>query len=79
MMGMGDGSCPYSFNFEPDTFKVGDTVSYRVPSLDDFPFAAQIKAVYDDYIEIADYGEPEKILRATRESRPVVSDQDALS
>ncbi len=78
MLGMGDGDCPYQFNFDPDTFKVGDTVSYRVPSLGEFPFAAEIKAVHDDYIEIADYGEPDKIVRATRESRPVVSDADAL-
>ena len=78
MLGMGDGDCPYQFNFDPDTFKVGDTVSYRVPSLGEFPFAAEIKAVHEDYIEIADYGEPDKIVRATRESRPVVSDADAL-
>ena len=78
MMGMGDGSCPYKFNFDPATFKPGDTVSYRVPSLGDFPFAAEIKAVYDDYIEISDYGEPDKIVRATREKNPVVADADAL-
>ncbi len=79
MMGMGSGDCPYQFNFDPETFKTGDTVSYRVPSLGDFPFAAEIKAVHEDYIEIADYGEPDKVVRATRESRPVVSDADALS
>jgi len=78
MMGMGDGACPYKFNFEPSTFKVGDTVSYRVPKLGEFPFAAEIRAVYEDYIEISDYGEPEKCLRATRESHPVVADADAL-
>lgn len=78
MMGMGDGSCPYKFNFDPATFKPGDTVSYRVPSLGDFPFAAEIKAVFDDYIEISDYGEPDKIVRATRDSHPVVTDADAL-
>lgn len=78
MMGMGSGDCPYKFNFDPETFSVGDTVSYRVPSLGEFPFAAEIKAVHADYIEIADYGEPDKIIRATRESRPVVSDKDAL-
>lgn len=78
MLGMGDGDCPWKFNFDPDTFKVGDAVSYRVPSLGDFPFAAEIRAVHEDYIEIADYGEPEKIVRATRESRPVVADADAL-
>ncbi len=78
MMGMGDGSCPYAFNFDPETFKVGDAVSYRVPSLGEFPFAAEIKAVHADYIEISDYGEPTKVMRATRESRPLVSDADAL-
>jgi hypothetical protein len=78
MMGMGDGSCPYKFNFDPATFKPGDTVSYRVPSLGDFPFAAEIKAVHDDYIEISDYGEPDKLLRATRDKHPVVADADAL-
>ena len=71
--------CPFEFNFDPMTFKVGDTVSYRVPSLGDFPFAATVKAVHEDYIEIADAGEPDRIMRATRESRPVVSDADALS
>lgn len=78
MIGMGSGDCPYQFNFDPDTFKVGDTVSYRVPSLGEFPFAAEIKAVHEDYIEIADYGEPEKLIRATRESRPLVADADVL-
>ncbi len=78
MQNMGEGECPYTFNFDPATFKVGDTVSYRVPALGDFPFAAEIRAVYEDYIEISDYGEPEKRLRATRESNPVVADADAL-
>jgi len=73
-----DGKCPFEFNFDPSTFKVGDTVSYRVPSLGDFPFAAVIRAVHEDYIEIADCGEPDRCLRATRESRPVVADADAL-
>ena len=35
-------------------------------------------AVHEDYIEIADCGEPDRCLRATRESRPVVADADAL-
>ena len=70
--------CPFEFNFDPASFKVGDTVSYRVPRLAGFPFAATIKAVHGDYIEIVDASEPEKVLRATRESRPVVRDEDAL-
>lgn len=79
MMSMGDGKCPFEFNFDPATFKVGDTVSYRVPALGDFPFAAQIVAVHADHIEIVDPGEPAKRLRATREGRPVVSDAQALT
>ena len=79
MIGAGDGKCPFEFNFDPAKFKVGDTVSYRVPRLGEFPFAAQIVAVHADFIEIVDPGEPGKVMRATRESRPVVSDEEALS
>ena len=78
MMGM-DGKCPFEFNFDPVSFKVGDTVSYRVPAMGDFPFVAQIVAVHADRIDIVDAGEPQKVLQATRESRPVVSDEQALS
>ena len=78
MMGM-EGKCPFEFNFDPSTFKPGDVVSYRVPSLGEFPFVANIRAVYEDYIEIVDAGDPGKTMRATRESRPVVSDEEALS
>lgn len=70
--------CPFEFNFDPTSFKPGDTVSYRVPALAGFPFVATVKAVYDDYIEIVDASEPDKVLRATRESRPVVRSEDAL-
>lgn len=79
MIGMGEGKCPFEFNYDPATFKVGDTVSYRVPQLGDFPFAAQIVAVHPDTIEIVNPGEPGKVLRATRESRPVVSDDQAFA
>ncbi|MFT4046979.1 MAG: hypothetical protein QM661_09815 [Solimonas sp.] len=70
--------CPFEFNFDPATFKVGDTVSYRVPALAGFPFVATIQAVHADYVEIVDASEPGKVLRATRESRPVVRSEDAL-
>jgi hypothetical protein len=70
--------CPFEFNFDPAQFKVGDTVSYRVPALEGFPFVATITAVHDDHIEIVDAGEPTKTLKATRESRPVVSNEQAL-
>lgn len=78
-MGAGEGDCPFQFNFEPETFKVGDTISYRVPALGELPFVAEIKAVHSDHIEIASPEDPGRWLRATRESRPEVADGDALS
>jgi hypothetical protein len=77
MQGM-QGACPFEFNFDPATFKVGDTVSYRVPSLGDFPFAGTIVAVHADSIEIVDAGEPGRPMRATRVARPIVADAEAL-
>ncbi len=71
-------TCPFDFNFDPATFKAGDTISYRVPSLGDFPFAGTIHAVYPDHIEIIDAGEPGRVMRATRASRPVVANEEAL-
>ena len=82
MQGMGEGSCPIEFNFDPATFKVGDVVSYRVagPRFGDFPFVGEIKAVFDDYIEINpnEADNPDKVMRATRESRPIVTEEEAL-
>jgi hypothetical protein len=82
MQGMGGGgdSCPWEFNFDPTTFKVGDTVSYRVDQFGDFPFVGTILAVHDDFIEISpnDPTEPGKRMRGTRESRPSVAAADAL-
>jgi hypothetical protein len=72
-------ACPFEFNFDPTTFKVGDTVSYRVPQLGDFPFMANITAVFDDHIEIVNPAEPDKVLKASRVSRPIVSDEAAFS
>lgn len=77
-MGQGDDQCPFEFNFDARTFKVGDTVSYRVPRLGDWPFAARIVAVHADHIEIEDPSEPGRVMRATREDRPVVSDDAAI-
>ena len=45
MQGMGatGEACPFEFNFDPATFKVGDTVSYRVTgSLEGFPFVGTL-------------------------------------
>jgi hypothetical protein len=72
-------TCPFEFNFDPATFKVGDTVSYRVPSLGDFPFVGTVTAVYAEHIEIVDGSDPGRPMRASRVSRPVVSDEDALA
>jgi hypothetical protein len=80
-LGNAGEACPFEFNFDPETFKIGDLVSYRVPEpLGDFPFVGTILAVYDDYIEISpgDPSTPDKIMRGTRENRPVVSAADAL-
>lgn len=66
-------ACPFEFNFDPATFKVGDTVSYRDPALMGMPFVAVIKAVHADHIEIVDESEPQRVLLATRESRPLVT------
>lgn len=84
MQGMGGGggdNCPWEFNFDPKTFKVGDTVSYRVPDeFGDFPFVGTILAVHDDYIEISpnDPTMPDKRMKGTRESRPNVAGSEAL-
>lgn len=80
MHGMGDGSCPFTFNMDPASFKVGDTVSYRVTgSLADFPFVGVLVEVHDDHVVLA--GDPEdetSRMRATRESRPVVREEDIV-
>jgi len=73
-MGATGEACPFEFNFDPDTFKVGDTVSYRVTgSLDGFPFAGTLLEVHDDHVVIAgDANDPKARYTGTRESRPVV-------
>ena len=80
MLGMGDGSCPFEFNFEPATFKVGDTVSYRVTgSLGDFPFVGTLLEVGEDYVVISgDTNDPTSRMRGTRESRPLVEEAEAM-
>jgi hypothetical protein len=76
MQGMGEGgeNCPFEFNFDEKTFKIGDTVSYRVNgSLEGFPFVGTLVEVHDHFVLIAgDPNEPDKHYRGTRESRPLV-------
>jgi hypothetical protein len=78
MQGMGDGSCPFEFNTNPATFKVGDSVSYRVTgSLDGFPFAGVLLEVHDDHVVLtSDPDDTTSRMRATREDRPVVREED---
>lgn len=82
MQGMGstDGeACPFEFNFDAATFKVGDVVSYRVTgSLEGFPFAGTLLEVHDDHVIIS-AGEDDSRMRGTREDRPVVQEADALA
>lgn len=78
MQGMGETgeACPFEFNFDEKTFKVGDSVSYRVTgSLADFPFVGTLVEVHEDFVMIAgDPNDPAKLYRGTRESRPVVDE-----
>jgi len=81
MQGMGESgeACPFEFNFDAATFKVGDTVSYRVTgSLEGFPFAGTLVEVHADHVIIsADPNDPTSRMRGTRESRPLVEEADA--
>jgi hypothetical protein len=74
MQSMGDGACPFDFNMDPATFKVGDTVSYRVPDqFQDFPFVGVLLEVHDDYVILAsDPDNPDERYRASRAPRPIV-------
>lgn len=77
----GTETCPFSFNFDPTTFKVGDAVSYRIPDrFDDFPFVGTLVEVHVDHVEICanDPTAPGKRMRGTRESRPVVLSSELL-
>ncbi len=76
MQGMGGDDCPFEFNFDATTFKVGDTVSYRVigdAMFDGMPFAGELLEVHDDFVVIAgDASDASVRYRGTRESRPQV-------
>lgn len=80
-LGSEDESCPFSFNFEASSFKVGDMVSYRVPDrFDDFPFVGILTEVNHDWVVISpnDPTVPDIRYRATRESRPIVAASEVL-
>jgi hypothetical protein len=75
-------ACPFEFNVDAATFKVGDLVSYRVPeAFHDMPFVGELLEVHEDHVILHHYGEPEdqiKPMRGTREDRPAVRQADAL-
>ena len=77
-MGAQGEACPFEFNFDPATFKVGDCVSYRVSGrFGDFPFMGTIVAVHENSIEVtSDPKDPHGVMRATRESRPIVDESE---
>ncbi|ETI63805.1 hypothetical protein C100_10925 [Sphingobium sp. C100] len=78
MQNMGEGSCPFTFNTDPATFKVGDSVSYRVTGgLEGIAFAGVLMEVHDDHVVLTSNPEDEASrMRATRESRPLVREED---
>ena len=77
MKDMGGDSCPFEFNFDPAKFKIGDTVSYRVVSLGEWPFIGILVEVHEDYVVLtSDPQGKENQMRATRESRPLVTELD---
>lgn len=81
-LGTADEICPFSFNFDPMTFKVGDMVSYRVPErFPDFPFVGTLVEVHADYVLISanDPTQPDLRMRGTRESRPNVAASEVVS
>lgn len=77
----GNEPCPFEFNFDETTFKVGDTISYRVPEeFDEMPFVGTLLAVEEDHVIISanDPSDPDRKMRGTRESRPIVSAKEAI-
>jgi hypothetical protein len=74
-------ACPFDFNFDPTSFKVGDFVSYRVPdAFGDMPFVGTLLEVSEDHVVISpnDPSDPGRRMRGSRESRPMVSRAEAL-
>ncbi len=76
MRGMGatEGEdCPFAFNFDSASFKPGDTVSYRVNTMEDWPFVGTLLEVHADHVIISPGpAEPDARYKGTRESRPMV-------
>lgn len=73
--------CPFEFNMKPESFKPGDFVSYRVPGyFGDTPFVGQLISVHSDHVVLRHLtllGDGD-VMRASREERPAVSDEEAF-
>lgn len=83
MLGLGNPNekCPFEFNLDPATFKVGDLVSYRVPErFGEMPFVGTLLEVHDDHVVISpnDPSDRDRRMRGTRQSRPEVAAAEAL-
>ncbi len=68
MKGMGETAgedCPFAFNFDPASFKVGDNVSYRVSTMDDWPFVGTLVEVHAEHVVISPGPTPSRT-RGTR-------------
>lgn len=73
-------ACPFQFNFDPVNFKIGDIVSFRIPErFGEMPFVGTLIEVQECHVLLATLDEPLHAMRASRESRPVVSEEDAFS
>lgn len=77
-----DEKCPFSFNTNPATFKVGDLVSYRVPDpCGEMPFVGELLEVHKDHVILKHHEAPkgdDQPMRGTLEANPVVSKEDAI-
>jgi hypothetical protein len=83
MQGLGSqgDKCPFEFNVDPTTFKVGDMVSYRISErFGEMPFVGTLLEVHEDYVVISpnDPSDRDRRMRGTRVSRPDVSAAQAL-
>lgn len=78
-----EDKCPFEFNTDPATFKVGDMVAYRVPEISgDMPYVGELLEVHEDYVVLQHQDAPagqNQRMRGTREAKPVVSKEDALA
>ena len=67
-----------AIDFDPATFKVGDMVSYRVPSqFQDFPFVGVLLEVHEDHVILA--SDPKDPTERTQSMTEVIASVPCLS